>query len=340
MYYRVENRLYGEYDSDNSRYPLVSLSKDAAGAVAVTDEGDGVAALPAGYLVLSLAEAVATFAVTASVAYAPPATITGFDDLTVYIDEPNKTFAPVIANPALGAWTQETSSDTGAATVGESAGTFTVTPVDVGETEISAKWTPTDTNFAAEVKSMKCTIAKRQIVITQVRDQQLTINTTKAIALANNVGAASAVVYTVLSSDTGICAVAETDGTLTLTPAASAPKGYATISVLAVDSNGKADDSEIMTFNVWVCASAVSITAISDQSVTADAEKEITVTCAGATIKEVTTSDATHFTTEITDKLKFKIAAVGEADDTATITVYCDKRGYGEDSEDFTATVV
>jgi hypothetical protein len=42
---------------------------------------------------------------------------------------------------------------------------------------------------------------------------------------------------------------------------------------------------------------------------------------------------------EITAPLKFKITAVGEANDTATITVYCDKFGYGEDDESLTATV-
>ena len=177
--------------------------------------------------------------------------------------------------------------------------------------------------------------------IAQVRDQNLTKNVAKTIILQPNI---SSVTYTALSSDTDICAVAITGGSghehdLVLTPAASAPLGKCRVSVSAVESNGKADDSEVMCFWVSVCNSAVSITAIDDQTVEAGKSKEITVNCAGAEIREVTTSDATHVTVEKTDKLKFKVTAVGAANDTATVKVYCDKRGYGEDSEDLTVTV-
>ena len=141
----------------------------------------------------------------------------------------------------------------------------------------------------------------------------------------------------VVTSDTGICDVSVTSGVITLTPAEAAPKGSAIIKVSATGTN--AYDSDIMSFTVKVCATAVTITAISDQTLAAGESKEISVTCAGATIKEVTTSDATHITTEITDNLKFKIYAVGDAEDTATVTVYCDKRGYGEDSEELTVTI-
>jgi hypothetical protein len=94
-----------------------------------------------------------------------------------------------------------------------------------------------------------------------------------------------------------------------------------------------------MTFDVDVCDTAVSITAIDDTTVAAGASKEIAVTCAGAEIREVTTSDSTHVTVEKTAKLKFKVTAVGVATNTAIITVYCDKRGYGESSEGLTVTI-
>jgi hypothetical protein len=117
---------------------------------------------------------------------------------------------------------------------------------------------------------------------------------------------------------------------LTLTVADATPLGKVKICVSAVDGNGKADDSAVMSFIVAVCDSAVSITAIDDMDLAAGASQEITVVCAGAEIREITTSDATHVTVEKTAKLKFKITAVGAAEDTADITVYCDKRGYGE----------
>jgi len=313
----------------------------ADGAVTVTDEGEGVATIPAGYRKCSLEEVIAIFAIVPEGEYEPFATITGNDPVTIYLDEANKAVPLTVANPALGDFSSVASSNTNIATVTEVDGTFTIVPVAVGTCNVTAKWTPTDTDFAVSTVAIPVTVARRQVAITQVRDQNLTKNVAKTIILQPNI---SSVTYTALSSDTGICAVAITGGTghehdLVLTPAATTPLGKCRVSVSAVESNGKADDSEVMCFWVSVCNSAVSITAIDDQTVEAGKSKEITVTCAGAEIKEVTTSDATHVTVEKTDKLKFKVTAVGEAEDTATVTVYCDKRGYGEDSEDLTVTV-
>jgi hypothetical protein len=342
MYFVISDKVYSAtYDGDNSRYPLVSVAMAADGAITVTDEGDGIAELPAVYRKCTLEEVIAIFAIVPGGEYEPPATITGNDPVTVYLDEANKVVTLTIANPASGDFSAVASSSTAVATVTEADSAFTITPVAEGTCNITAKWTPTDTDFAASTVTIPVTVARRQVVIDQVRDQRLTKNVPKTIILQPNI---SSVTYTALSSDTGICAVAITGTTghehdLVLTPAETAPLGRCKITVSAVETNGKADDSDVMSFWVSVCNSAVTITAIDDQTVEAGKSKEIAVTCAGAEIKEVTTSDATHVTVEKTGKLKFKVTAVGEAEDTATVTVYCDKRGYGEDSEDLTVTV-
>jgi hypothetical protein len=342
MYFVVGDKVYSAtYDEDNSRYPLVSVAMAADGAVTVTDEGEGVATIPAGYRKCSLEEVIAIFAIVPGGEYEPFATITGNDPVTIYLDEANKAVALTVANPALGDFSSVASSNTNIATVTEVDGTFTIVPVAVGTCNVTAKWTPTDTDFAASTVTIPVTVAQRKVEIAQVRDQRLTKNVAKTIILQPNI---SSVTYTALSSDTGICAVAITGGTghehdLVLTPAASAPLGRCKITVSAVESNGKADDSEVMCFWVSVCDSAVTITAIDDTTVKAGESKEITAVCAGAEIREITTSDPTHVTVEKTGKLKFKITGVGDAEDTAVVTIYCDKRGYGEDSEALTVTL-
>jgi hypothetical protein len=343
MYFVIEDRVYSAaYDEVNNRYPLVSVAMAADGAVTVTDEGEGVAVIPAGYRKCSLEEVIAIFAIVPEGEYEPFATITGNEPVTVYLDEANKAVALTVANPALGDFSSVASSNTNIATVTEVDGTFTIVPVAVGTCNVTAKWTPTDTDFAVSNITIPVTVARRKIEIKQVRNQNLTKGNAnaKTIILEPNV---DGVTYTVTSSDTDICTAAVTGTTghendLVLTPD-DATLGKCKICVSAVDSNGKADDSEVMSFWVNVCDSAVTITAISDQTVDAGESKEITVTCAGAEIREVTTSDATHVTVEKTAKLKFKINAVGDAGDTATVVVYCDKRGYGEDSEDLTVTI-
>jgi hypothetical protein len=342
MYFVIGDKVYSAtYDEDNSRYPLVSVAMAADGAVTVVDEGEGVATLPAVYRKCTLEEVIAIFAIVPEGEYEPPATITGNDPVTVYLDEANKVVTLTVEKPALGDFSAVASSNTDVATVTEADSAFTITPVAEGTCNITAKWTPTDTDFAASTVTIPVTVATRKVEIAQVRDQRLTKNVPKTIILQPNI---SSVTYTALSSDTGICAVAITGGAghehdLVLTPAETAPLGRCKITVSAVESNGKADDSDIMAFWVNVCDTAVSITAISDQTVEAGKSKEITVTCAGAEIREITTSDPTHVTVEKTGKLKFKVHGVGEATDTATVTIYCDKRGYGEDSEDLTVTV-
>ncbi len=342
MYFVIGDKVYSAtYDEDNSRYPLVSVAMAADGAVTVVDEGEGIATLPATYRKCSLEEVLAIFAIEPEGEYEPPATITGNDPVTVYLDEANKVVTLTIEKPALGDFSSVASSSTAVATVTEADSAFTIVPVAEGTCNITAKWTPTDTDFAASTVTIPVTVARRKVEIAQVRDQRLTKNVPKTIILQPNI---SSVTYTALSSDTDICAVAITGGSghehdLVLTPAATTPLGKCKVSVSAVESNAKADDSEVMSFWVNVCNSAVTITAIDDTTVEAGASKEITAVCAGAEIREITTSDATHVTVEKTAKLKFKVTAVGEAEDTATITVYCDKRGYGEDSEDFTVTI-
>jgi len=342
MYYVIKDRVYSAvFDETNSRYPLVSIAIAADGAVTVTDEGEGISALPGTYRKCSLEEVIAIFAIEPEGEYKPTATITGNDPVTVYLDEASVAVTLAVASPALGDFSAVKSSSASIATVTEADGVFTVVPVAVGTCNITATWTPTDTDFAASTVTIPVTVARRQVDITQVRDQNLTKNVAKTIILQPNI---SSVTYTALSSDTGICAVAITGGTghehdLVLTPAATTPLGKCRVSVSAVESNGKADDSEVMSFWVNVCNSGVTITEIDNQTVAAGESKEITVTCAGAEIRELTTSDATHVTVEKTAKLKFKVTAVGEASDTATVTVYCDKRGYGEDTEELTVTV-
>ena len=342
MYFVIGDKVYSAtYDENNSRYPLVSVAMAAAGAITVVDEGEGIATLPASYRKCTLEEVIAIFAIVPGGEYEPPATITGNDPVTIYMDEANKVVTLTIEKPALGDFSDVKSSAVAVATVTEADSVFTIVPVAEGVCNITAKWTPTDTDFAASNVTIPVTVATRKVEIAQVRDQNLTKNVAKTIVLQPNI---SSVTYTALSSDTGICAVAITGGTghehdLVLTPAVSAPLGKCRVSVSAVESNAKAEDSEVMSFWVNVCDSAVTITAIDDTTVKAGESKEITAVCAGAEIREITTSDPTHVTVEKTGKLKFKVHGVGKATDTATVTIYCDKRGYGEDSEALTVTV-
>ena len=337
MYFVIEDRVYSAaYDEVNNHYPLVSVAMAADGAVTVTDEGEGVAVIPAGYRKCSLEEVIAIFAIVPEGEYEPPATITGNDPVTVYLDEANKAVTLVAANPSAGTFSGVASDDTGVATVTASDGTVTIVPVGVGACNVTITFTPTDTNFAASEVTIPVTVAKRQIEIAPVRNFSLAVNTTREVALESNV---AGVAYTVLSSDSGICAVSETNGTLTLTPAASAPLGLAIISVAAVLANGKADDSAVMKFRVRVCASAVTITEIGDASLEVGTSDTVTVVSAGAEIREVVSSDETVVTVEKTGKLELTITAVGDAAETADITVYCDKRGHGEGSDTFKVTL-
>ncbi len=258
------------YDTTNSRYPLVSIAKDANGVITITDEGDGIAALPESYLYCSLNEVVAMFSVTATNEYEPRATITGNDPVTIYLDEASKAVTLTIANPALGDFSAVASSSTAVATVAEADSVFTITPVAAGTCNITATWTPTDTDFAASSVTIPVTVVKRKIEFVPVRDQSLTKAIDKTIVLQPNVSTGSALSYVVLSTDTAICspAITGTDGhenDLVLTVADASPLGVATISVFATDTNSKASDSDVMTFNVRVCDSAVTITAIADQ---------------------------------------------------------------------------
>jgi hypothetical protein len=345
MFIVIENRVYSDvFDEENERYPLVSIAKASTGVITVTDEGDGVAALPATYRKCTLEEVLAIFNIVANSEYEPPATITGNDPVIIYLDEANKAVTLTVANPSAGDFSSVASSSTAIATVAEADGVFTITPVAAGSCAITATWTPTDTDFAASAVTIPVVVAKRKIEFAPVRNQSLTKSVDKTIILQPNVEAGSTLVYTVTSTDTGICsaAITGTEGhlnDLVLTVADTSPLGKCTISVSATDSNGKADDSDVMSFDVEVCDAAVTITAIADTTVEAGKSKEITVTCAGAEIREVTTSDATHVTVEKTAPLKFTVTAVGDAEDTAVITVYCDKRGYGEDDEALTVTI-
>jgi len=345
IFYVIEDRVYSDvFDTVNNRYPLVSISKAADGSITVTDEGDGIDKLPALYRRCTLGEVIAIFGISATKEYEPRATITGNDPVTIYLDEEHRDVTLTVSNPSTGAFSDVASSDSNVAIVTESSKVFTIVPVGVGECVITATWTPTDTDFAASTVKIPVKVVKRQIEFVPVRNQSLTKNTTKTIALNTNVSSGASLSYTVLSSDSDICSVEMSsinghENELTLTPATATPLGTAIISVSAVDTNGKALDSNVMKFKVRVCNTAVSITAIDDITLRAGESEEITVECAGATIREVTTSDPTHVIAEITGKLTFKVTAVGDPEDTATITVYCDKRGYGEDSEDFTVTI-
>ena len=338
------NRVYGENLNDLEVYPLVSITINSDNGVTVTDEGEGVATLPTQYYRASLEEVIAMFGITPTAGYKPPATITGNAPVTIYADEANKEVTLAVATPTRGDSASVASSDPEIATVTEADGVFTIVPGAVGVCNVTGTWTPTNTDFAATVVTIPVTISKRQIEFDPIRDQSLTKAIDKTIILKPNVGSGSVLSYTVLSSDTGICSPAITgtagnENDLVLTVADTTPLGVAVISVFATDTNAKAADSEVMTFKVRVCNSAVTITEIADTIVEAGKDKTITATCAGAKIVEAVSSDPTAVTVEIVDTLKFKVTAVGAAASSATITIYCDKRGYGEDSEEVGVTV-
>lgn len=336
------DKVYGEQKNTSGKYPLVSISIDANNAITVKDEGEGITTLPEKYYRASIQEVVAMFGITSAAGYKPPATIAGNDPVLIYLDEASKAVILTAANPTAGDFSAVASSDTNVATVAEEDGTFTITPVAAGTCNITAKWTPTDTDFAASTVTIPVTVAKRKIEFEPVRDQSLTKAVDKTITLQPNVN--SALSYTVLSTDSGICspamdATAGHENDLILTVADASPLGVAIISVSAVDASGKSDDSDVMRFKVRLCDEAVTITAIDNQSVKKGESKDVTVVCAGATVCEAVSSDTTKVKVEIIDKLKVKVTALGTAGQSATVTVYCDKRGYGEDSEDFTVTI-
>lgn len=340
----VGDKVYGKEKNVAGKHPLVSVTVDAQNAITITDEGQGIDALPSSYILATPEEVIAMFGITSSAGYKPPANIVGNDPAIIYLDEANKVVTLTVSDPAEGDFSDVASSDTKIATVTEAGGVFTIVPVAVGVCNVTAKWTPTDTDFATSTVTIPVVVAKRQIEFAPIRDQRLTKNVNKTITLTPNVSSGSALSYIVDSTDTAICspAMSVEDGhgnDLVLTVPVATPQGEATISVSASDTNGKAFESEVVCFKVRVHDSAVTITAIDDVTLKSGESEEITVVCAGAGIREVTTSDAAHVTVEKTDTLKLKVTAVGAAGDSATITVYCDKRGYGEASKAFTVTV-
>ena len=333
MFIVIYNRVYSATPEAGTYY-LVSIAVDAVtGAVTVTAKDEGITELPARYSLMTLEEVIAKFDIAA---YKPPATLAGNDPVTIYLDETNKQVTITATKPSTGTFSDHKSDDTDIATVTASGGTLTIVPVAVGKCNVSIKFTPTDTDFGAVVATIPVTVERRQIKIDQVRNQQLKKNTTKDIVLTSNV---SGVAYTVLSSDTGICGVSETSGTVTLAPAETAPLGVAIITVSATLASGKADDSDVMKFRVRGCDDAVSITPVGPTNLEAGKTKAVTVACAGAEIREVSSADPAKVEVEKTGKLEITLTGKGTAGQTADITVYCDKRGYGEDDDTFTVTL-
>jgi len=341
------DKIYKETKNDDEKYPLVKISISADNAVTVTEEDEGVEAFPKNYYRASIKEVIAMFGITSESGYKPPATIIGDDPVLIYLDEEEKVVTITLSNPSEGNFSEVASSDTNVATVLETNGVFTIAPVAEGVCLVTAKWTPTDLNFAPSVVRIPVAVIKRKIEFTPVRNQSLTKGVNKTITIKSNVASGASLNYTVLSTDTGICSPAMDvtqgkENDLILTVADNTPLGSTVITLSAVDDNEKAYDSEVMKFKVRVCESGVTVTPISDQEVEEGGSKEVTVTTipGGTTIREAVSSDPSKVTVEIVNKLKVRVTAVGAVGENADITVYCDKRGYGEGKDTFKVTIV
>lgn len=64
MFIVIENRVYAFVKNASGKYPLVSITKDASGAVTIKDEGEGITTLPAMYKKMTLEEVIAAFNIT------------------------------------------------------------------------------------------------------------------------------------------------------------------------------------------------------------------------------------------------------------------------------------
>lgn len=344
MFIVIENRVYASAKNASNKYPLVSISVDANGVVTITDEGEGIATLPAMYKKMTLEEVIATFSITADVdgGYKPFVDLDGYDPVTIYLDESNKVVTITAANPSAGVFTG-TSSNTDVATVTNSNGAFTIVPVAEGVCDITVKFKPTDTDFADTYCKIPVTVAKRKVVLEQQRDIQMVkstsspdVSSTVTVKIKANVAAPT---VTAVSSDEDNVAVSVTDQTITIT-AADDKTGEATIKVYGTKAN--ADDSDDMEFKVHVYANASAAATAPDAfDIDADEEMELTwILPTGGTIVEATSSDDTHIQiVGITAKNKVKVKAVGGNGDQATITAYYQQRGKGQVASTVVGTV-
>ena len=64
MFIVIENRVYASTKNAFGKYPLVSITKDASGAVTIKDECEGITTLPAMYRKMTLEEVIAAFNIT------------------------------------------------------------------------------------------------------------------------------------------------------------------------------------------------------------------------------------------------------------------------------------
>jgi hypothetical protein len=61
MFIVIENRVYAFVKNASGKYPLVSITKDASGAITIKDKGEGITTLPVMYKKMTLEEVIAAF---------------------------------------------------------------------------------------------------------------------------------------------------------------------------------------------------------------------------------------------------------------------------------------
>ena len=344
MFIVIENRVYASAKNASNKYPLVSISIDEDGVVTITDEGEGIATLPAMYKKMTLEEVIATFSITADVdgGYKPFVDLDGYDPVTIYLDESNKVVTITAANPSAGVFTG-TSSNTDVATVTNSNGAFTIVPVAEGVCDITVKFEPTDTDFADTYCKIPVTVAKRKVVLEQQRDIQMVKSTTGSPSTATAVIKANVASPTIVanSSDEDNIEVSVSNQTITFT-AAEDKTGGAIIKVYGTKTG--ADDSADIEFKVhaYATASAAVGAAPADFDVDSGEEVELEWTLpSGGKIVEAVSSDDTHIEVlAITADNKVKVKGVATTNnDQAVITAYYQQRSKGQVASTVTGTV-
>lgn len=342
MYYVVQNRIYATVKNLSEVYPLLSITIDSSGIVTITDEGEGIATIPAGYRLSTLEEVLAIFSITPTSGYKPFAHVEGYVPVTIYLDETNKLVTLTASNPSEGTFTGD-SSDVDIVTESNTAGAFTLVPVAVGTATIDVEFTPTDTDFAVTPVSIPVTVAQRKVILEQHRDIQILrstsspdVSSTVTAIILSNVATPTITAY---SSDEDNIEVSVTDQTITIT-AADDKEGEATITVCGAKTN--AVDSDDMTFLVKSYKTATSAASAEpdDFNIEIDEEKEAVWTLpTGGQIVEARSSDTTKVEiVEITAKNKVKVKGIAAG--SSTITVYFQQRCRGQISSTVTVTTV
>lgn len=344
MFVVIENRVYASTKNASNKYPLVSISINLNGVVTITDEGQGITTLPTMYKKMTLEEVIATFNIKAESGggYKPFVNLSGYGPVQIYMDEANKAVTITAEDPSAGVFSG-VSSDTKVATVANTLGVFTITPVAVGDCNVTVKFVPSDTDFADTYCVIPVTVARRQVLLKQQRDIQIVKSASGSTSTATATIKANVAAPTVVavSSDEDNIAVAVEDQTITIT-AAEDKTGEAMIIVYGTKTN--ADDSADMEFKVraYAAVSAAVTAAPADFDIDKDKEVELVWTLpSGGTIVEAISSDSTHIEiVGITAANKVKVKGVATTDgDQATITAYYQQRSKGQVASTVEGTV-